>query len=52
MLHVGTNKAVCESSTVVLGKFLDLKKFIENFLPQSNAIISNLITRTEPPSQN
>ena len=36
-----------ESSKVVLGKLLNLKKFIENTLPESNVIISNLITRTD-----
>ena len=41
ILHVGTNNTVNESSKVVLGKLLDLKKFIENTLPESNVIISN-----------
>ena len=45
ILHVGTNHAVNESSKVVLGKLLELKKFIENTLPESNFVISNLITR-------
>ena len=31
----------------MLGKLLDLKKFIENILPESPIIISNLITRTD-----
>ena len=44
ILHVGINNTVNESSKVVLGKLLDLKKFIENTLPESNVIISNLIT--------
>ena len=47
ILHVGTNNTVNESSKVVLGKFLDLKKFIENTLPESNVIISDLITRAD-----
>ena len=45
ILHVGTNKMVNEPSKVVLGKLLDLKKFIENTLSESNVAISNLITR-------
>ena len=36
ILHVGTNHAVNESSKVVLGKLLELKKFIENTLTESN----------------
>ena len=47
ILHVGNNNTANESSKVVLGKFLDLNKFIENTLPDSNVIISNLITRTD-----
>ena len=43
---MGINNTVYESSNVVLGKLLDLKKFIENTLPERNVIISNLITRT------
>ena len=31
----------------MLVKLLDLKKLIENTLPESNVIISNLITRTD-----
>ena len=46
-MHLGTNNTVNESSKVVLVKLLDLKKFIENTLPESNVIISNLITRTD-----
>ena len=41
ILYVGTNNTVNESSKLVLGKLLDLKKFIENTLPESNVIISN-----------
>ena len=44
---MGTNNTVNESSKVVLGKLLDLKKFIENTLPESNVIISDLITRAD-----
>ena len=47
ILHVGTNSTVTESSKVVLGKLCDLKKFIENTLPESNVIISDLITRAD-----
>ena len=47
ILHVGTNSTVTESSKVVLGKLFDLKKFIENTLPESNVIISDLITRAD-----
>ena len=32
---------------MVLDKLLNLKKFIEHTLPESNVIISNLITRTD-----
>ena len=31
----------------MLRKLLDLRKFIENTLPESNVIISNFITRTD-----
>ena len=31
----------------MLGKLLDLKKFIEKTLPESNVVISNLTTRTD-----
>ena len=47
ILHVGTNSTVTESSKVVLGKLFDLKKFVENTLPESNVIISDLITRAD-----
>ena len=47
ILHVRTNNTVNESPKVVLGKLLDLKKFIEKTLPESNVVISNLITRTD-----
>ena len=47
ILHVGTNNTVNESSKVVLGKLLYLKKFTEKTLPESNVVISNLITRTD-----
>ena len=43
MLHVGTNNTVNEPSKIVLGKLLDLKKFTEHTLPESNVVISNLI---------
>ena len=44
---MGTNNTFNESSKVVLGKLLDLKKFSEITLPESNLIISNLITRSD-----
>ena len=44
IFHVGTDNMVNESSKVALGKLLDLKEFIENTLPESNVIISILIT--------
>ena len=47
IFHVGTNNMVHGSSKVVLGKLFDLKKFIENTLPESNVIIPNLITQTD-----
>ena len=46
ILHVRTHNTVNDPSKLVLGKLLDLKKFIENTLPERNVIISNLITRT------
>ena len=36
ILHVRTNNTVNDPSKLVLGKLLDLKKFIENTLPESN----------------
>ena len=47
ILHVGTNNTVNEPSKMVLDKLLNLKKFIEHTLPESNVVISNLITRTD-----
>ena len=47
MLHVGTNITVNESSKVVLGKLLDLKKFTENTLTESDVVISNLIRQID-----
>ena len=46
ILHVGTNNCVNESSGVVLDKTLNLKTFIQNSLPQSKVINSNVINRT------
>ena len=40
ILHVGTNNTVNESSKIVLGNLPDLKKFMENTLPESNVIIA------------
>ena len=47
ILHVRTNNTVNEPSKIVLGKLLGLKKFIEHTLPESNIVISNLITRID-----
>ena len=44
ILHVGTNHTVNEPSKMVLDKLLNLKKFIEHTLLESNVAISNLIT--------
>ena len=44
MLYLGTNNMINEPSKVVLGKLLDLNKFIENTLLKRNIVISNLIT--------
>ena len=46
ILHVETNNTVNEPSKMVLDKLLKLKKFIEHTLPESNIVMSNLITRT------
>ena len=43
MLPVWTNNSVNQSSKVALGRLLDLEKFNENILPESNVIISNLL---------
>ena len=37
---MGTNNTVNESSKIVLGNLLDLKKFMEKTLPESNVIIA------------
>ena len=47
ILLVGTNNTVNEPSEMVLDKLLNLNKFIEHALPESNVVISNLITRTD-----
>ena len=47
ILHVGTNNTVNEPLKMVLDKLLNLEKFIEHTLPDSNVVISNLITRTD-----
>ena len=47
ILHSGTNNTLNEPSKMVLDKLLNLKKFAEHTLPESNVIISNLITRTD-----
>ena len=50
ILHVGTNNRVNESSRIVLDKILNLKTFIQNSLPQSKVIISNVINRNDEAS--
>ena len=40
ILHVRTNNTVNDPSKLVLGKLLDLKKFIENTLPERKIAIS------------
>ena len=50
ILHVGTNNCVNESSRIVLDKILNLKTFIQNSLPQSKVIISNVINRNDEAS--
>ena len=45
ILHVGTNNMINEPSKMVFDKLLNLKKFIEHTLPESNVVISNSITR-------
>ena len=47
ILHVGTNNSINDSSSVILNKFLSLKNFIHTELPESNAILSNIIDRSD-----
>ena len=47
ILHVSTNNCVNESSHVVLDRILNLKTFMQNFLPQCKVIISSVINRTD-----
>ena len=47
VLHVGANNMVNEPSKLVLDKLLNLKKFVEHTLRESNVVIFNLITRTD-----
>ena len=47
LLHVGTISTVNEPSEVVLCKLLDQKISIEHTLPESNVVISNLVTSTD-----
>ena len=42
-----TNNTVNYPSKMVLDKLLNLKKFVEGILPESNVVISNLLTRTD-----
>ena len=44
---LGTNNTVNEPSKMVLDRLLNLNKFIEHTLPESNVAISNLITGNE-----
>ena len=47
VLHGGVNNMVNEPSKLVLDKLLNLKKFVEHTLRESNVVIFNLITRTD-----
>ena len=51
ILHVRTNNTVNEPSKMVLDKLLNLKciqpEMFERTLPESNVVISNLISRTD-----
>ena len=47
ILHAGTINTVNEPSKIVLYKLHNLKKFIKHTLPESNVVISDLITRTD-----
>ena len=47
ILHVWTNNTVNEPSKMALDKLVNLQKFIEHTLSESNVAISNLITRTD-----
>ena len=46
-LHIGTNNMGNEPSKVILGKLLDLKKFIKKTSPESNVGISRLVLQTD-----
>ena len=47
ILHVHTNNCVNESFRVVLDKILNLKTFIQNYLPECKVTISNINNRTD-----
>ena len=47
ILYIGTNNTVNDPFKEVLGKLLDLKKFINKPLMGSNVVISNLIIQND-----
>ena len=47
ILHVGTNKSINDSSSVILNKLLLPKNFIRTELPESNVIRSNVTDRSD-----
>ena len=47
VIQVGTNNSVIESPQVIFDKLLSLMKEIQSVVPNCNAIISNLIKRTD-----
>ena len=52
ILHIGTNDAVSKTSDQILDEILDLKKHVENVVPDINVIISKLIIRSDNPKAN
>ena len=47
VLHAGTNNLINDLSSVVLNKLLSRKKFIHTELPESNAVLWNIIDRSD-----
>ena len=47
ILHFGTNNSINDSSRVIVNKFISLKTFIHTKFPESNAILSNIIDRSD-----
>ena len=47
ILHVGTSNSISDSSSIILNKVLSLKNFIHTELPESSAILSNIIDRSD-----